>query len=430
MTTSLRRTPAMKHGRQARRGATATLLKTTAVALAVVLVSGASVAAWIVYDLASNVSSNAVDITQPDGAGGSAPAVPNIDAFEGGFNMLIVGADNDENQDPNAYGPRDITLNDVNMLLHVSEDHTSAVVVSLPRDLVIAQPTCVDPETDETARAVSAQPLNAAYERGGLACVVGTVSELTGLEIEYAALMSFNAVVEMTNAVGGVPVCLTKPVKDRWSGLDLPAGTTTISGATALAFLRTRHGVGDGSDLSRIASQQQYISSLIRTIKSDDTLTDVTKLYGLAQVAAKHVKLSTSLTNLTRMVAMARTLQTIDLDKLALVQYPVGADPYNVNKVVPDEALAKKLFDAIAADEPFAPDPNVDRNGVQADPDAPVPPPAAAPPATETPDAQPPASAPSNPGADATPAPTPTSNVIEGLSGQTALEQTCSVANR
>ncbi|RLQ81180.1 LytR family transcriptional regulator [Mycetocola zhadangensis] len=415
----------MKHGQQPRRGAVATLMKTLAIALAVVLVSGASVAAWVVYDLASNVSSNAVDIAPPDDPATPLPAVPNIDAFEGGFNMLVVGADNDENQDKNAYGKRDITLNDVNMLLHVSEDHTSAVVVSFPRDLVIAQPKCVDPETEKTERAVSAQPLNAAYERGGLSCVVATVSELTGLNIEYAALMSFDAVVQMTNAVGGVPVCLTERVRDRYSGLDLPAGTTTISGATALAFLRTRHGVGDGSDLSRIASQQQYISSLIRTIKSNDTLTDITKLYGLAQVAAKHVKLSTSLTNVTRMVAMARTLQTIDLDKLALVQYPVGTDPDNSNKVIPNKALAKQLTDAIAADRSFAPDSTVDRNGVEADPNAPVEPPVADAPAPE-----PPVTEPSAPGASATPAPTPTSNVIEGLAGQTALEQTCSVANR
>jgi LCP family protein required for cell wall assembly len=308
------------------------------------------------------------------------------------------------------------------MLLHVSEDHSSAVVVSFPRDLVIPQPKCVDPETEKTAGAVAAQPLNASFERGGLSCVVATISDLTGLTIEYAALMSFDAVVQMTNAVGGVPVCLTEPVRDKRSGLDLPAGTSTISGATALAFLRTRHGVGDGSDLSRIASQQQYLSSLIRTIKSNDTLTDVTKLYGLAQVAAKNVKLSTSLTNITRMVAMARTLQTVDLDKLALVQYPVGTDPNNVNKVIPNKALAATLVEAIASDQSFAPDPNVDRNGVEADPNAPTPPPVADPPATEPPVA--------DPGAGVTPAPTPTSTVIEGLAGQTALEQTCSVANR
>lgn len=373
------------------------------------LVSGASVAAWIVWDLASNVSSNAIDISQPNDTTTPLPEVPNIDAFEGGFNLLVVGADNDPAQG-NAFGRRDVTLNDVNMLLHVSEDHSTAVVVSFPRDLIIPHPECTDPETGEASGAMRAQPLNAAFERGGLSCVVATISELTGLEIEYAALMSFASVVKMTDAVGGVPVCLTAPIKDRRSDLDLPAGTSVISGETALAFLRTRHGVGDGSDLSRIASQQQYISSLVRTIKSNDTLTDVTKLYSLAQVAAKNVNLSTSLANLTRMVAMARTLQTIDLDALNLIQYPVMDDPNDRNRVVPLSSLADELFERIAADLPFSPDPDANRTGVEADPNAPVP---TTPPAT--------------PGA--TPPATTAPDVIEGLQGQTALQQTCSVAN-
>lgn len=404
----------MKHGRQPRRGALATLLRGIAIALAVVLVSGASVAAWLVWDLASNVNSNAIDISQPDDTTAPLPEVPNIDAFEGGFNLLVVGADNDPGQG-NAFGEREVTLNDVNMLLHVSEDHSTAVVVSFPRDLIIPHPRCVDPETGETNGELRAQPLNSAFERGGLACVVATISDLTGLDIEYAALMSFASVVRMTDAVGGVPVCLTAPINDPLSDLDLPAGTSVISGETALAFLRTRHGVGDGSDLSRIASQQQYISSLVRTIKSNDTLTDVTKLYALAQVAAKNVNLSTSLTNLTRMVAMARTLQSIDLDKLNLIQYPVMDDPSNRNRVIPIPALAEELFDRIAGDIPFSPDPNANRTGVEADPNAPVP-------------TTPPTTPPATPGT--TPPPTSTPDVIEGLQGQTALQQTCSVANR
>ncbi len=399
----------MKHGRQPRRGAVATILRGLAVALTVVLVSGASLAAWVIWDLASNVNSNAIDISQPGGTSTPLPEVPNIDAFEGGFNLLVVGADNDPAQG-NDFGLREVTLNDVNMLLHVSEDHSSAVVVSFPRDLIIPHPSCTDPTTREVAEPLRAQPLNIAFERGGLSCVVATISQLTGLDIEYAALMSFASVVKMTDAVGGVPVCLTAPINDPRSDLDLPAGTSVISGETALAFLRTRHGVGDGSDLSRIASQQQYISSLLRTIKSDDTLTDVTKLYSLAQVAAKNVNLSTSLVNLTRMVAMARTLQTIDLDALNLIQYPVMDDPNNRNRVVPLTSLATELFERIAADVPFAPDPEAVRTGVEAAPNAPTP---TVPPTT--------------PGA--TPPPTEASDVIKGLQGQTALQQTCSVAN-
>ena len=391
------------------------LLRGVAIALSVALVSGASVAAWVVWDLTSSVTSNAIDISRPDDSSTPLPDVPGIDAFEGGFNLLVVGADNDPTQG-DAFGEREVTLNDVNMLLHVSEDHSSAVVVSFPRDLILPQPSCVDPKTGETNGARRATPLNGAFERGGLPCVVATISDLTGLDIEYAAQMSFASVVRMTDAVGGVPVCLTAPINDPLSDLDLPAGTSVVSGETALAFLRTRHGVGDGSDLSRIASQQQYMSSLVRTIKSDDTLTDVTKLYSLAQVAAKNVRLSTSLTNLTRMVAMARTLQTIDLEKLNLIQYPVIDDPSNPNRVIPWASLANELMTRIAADQPFLPDPSIDRFGVDTDPNAPAP-------------TIPPEVPPTSPGATPTPTPSAPVDVLKGLQGQTALDRTCSVAN-
>ena len=244
--------------------------------------------------------------------------------------------------------------------------------------------------------------------------MVNTVEQLTDLDIPYAAQMSFNAVVQMTDAVGGVPVCLADPIKDDYSGLDLPAGTSVISGTTALQFLRTRHGVGDGSDLSRISSQQVYLSSLVRRIQSDDTLTDFSKLYGLAEVAATNVRLSTSLTSLDTMVSMAQSMRTVDLSAMALVQYPgTTEDSRYPGKVVPLEDEADALFAAIAADQPLVLDADAIGEGAQLDPTAtetPVPVDIAVPTDTAVPTE-------TNAGGA----------TVGGLQGQLADQQTCSV---
>src|SRR5690554_6386322 len=114
-----------------------------------------------------------------------------------------------------------------------------------------------------------------------------TVEVLTGLDIHCVGMITFGGVVRMSNAIGGVPVCVNGPVIDKYSCINLPAaGTYELSGKTALAFLRSRKGVGDGSDLTRISSQQVYLSSLVRTLKSSETLGDAAKLYGLAQAAS------------------------------------------------------------------------------------------------------------------------------------------------
>ncbi|MCU1477215.1 MAG: hypothetical protein JWQ64_1908 [Subtercola sp.] len=419
-----------RHAERSRFGTVSTLVKLVAIAAAVVLVSGASVAAIALTSIASQVSANSVDIS-----GGGGQSQPHVGAFQGGFNVLIVGTDNDASQG-DAFGERDATLNDVNILLHVSADQKSGVVVSFPRDLIVDHPQCTDPVTKVEYDATYKQPLNTGYERGGLACITSTIENLTGLDIPYAGLISFNGVIEMTNAVGGVPVCLNEAITDTDSGLDLPKGTSVISGSDALAFLRTRHGVGDGSDLARISSQQQYLASLVRTLKSANTLTDVTKLYGLAQAAASNIKLSTSLASLDSMVSLALALKDVDLNNLVFVQYPAGSSAAYPGKVVPVTSTADELFAKIKADEPFAlgadstgPGSSVadggagDGTGTGSG--------TATPPSSTAPDASPgPTTAPT-PGSTDAGAPGPSSTapaVIDGITGQTAAEQTCADA--
>src|SRR3712207_9573644 len=117
----------------------------------------------------------------PDGIGiasipqDTAPP-PNIAAMSGGVNILITGSDTREGQGGLGGSHEDGVLNDVNILLHVSEDHSNAVAVSIPRDLVVPTPECPNQETGETLPAQWAAPINSVLEHGGLYCVVKTVS--------------------------------------------------------------------------------------------------------------------------------------------------------------------------------------------------------------------------------------------------------------
>nr|WP_246328512.1 LCP family protein [Curtobacterium pusillum] len=269
--------------------------------------------------------------------------------------MLVVGTDNDPEQGT-AYGERDATLNDVNILLHVSADHTNATAVSIPRDLVTPIPGCEKTDGSGTTPAMAAQPINDAWGEGGLNCVVQTVQGLTGLDVQYSAAVSFKGVIEMSNAIGGVPVCVAQPIHDRYTGLDLPQGTSTLQGDQALAFLRSRHGVGDGSDLGRISSQQVFLSSLLRTVKSNDTLTSPPTLYKLARAAASNMQLSQSLNDIGTMVQMGRALQDLPLSQVNFVQYPgtTGGTGVYSGKVQPSTELATQLFTKIKADQSFS----------------------------------------------------------------------------
>ncbi|MHC5794760.1 LCP family protein [Lacisediminihabitans sp. FW035] len=398
-----------RHGRLRPSRPAVTVLKFVAAAAAVVAVSAASVAGIAVTQITNNIKTVAL-------AGETQGPPPDLGSFEGGFNILIVGSDTRAGQGAQ-FGKDDGVLNDVTMLVHVSEDQTNAVAVSIPRDMVVPIPACPREDGKGNYNSMSAQPINNTLAYGGLACTVLTVETLTGLKIPFAALITFQGVIQMSTAVGGVPVCINGPLVDRYSGISLPkAGTYSLEGAQALAFLRSRHGVGDGSDLGRISSQQVFLSSLVRTVKSNDTLTNFTKLYGIATAASQNMTLSNSLKNVNTMASLALVLKGIPLDRITFVQYPgtTGVGGVYAGKVAPLKDVATALFAKIKADEPFSLDSGTGRGSV-ADPSAPATP---APAASGSP-------APSA-SAGAT---TPPAEAITGVLGQTAADYTCSKVN-
>jgi LCP family protein required for cell wall assembly len=314
------------------------LLAIVALVIAGGVAFGGAYTAGVTANILAKVASNTVDITGPDGK----PVT--VGPITGPVNILLVG---DDSGDGNAaYGSRGESLNDVTILIHLSPVSKSVTAVSIPRDLFVGQPAC------GSSAAVGQARFNTALSRGGLDCVVATASALTGLPIQYAAQIEFDGVVAMSDAVGGVPVCLVTPIDDPYSGLVLSAGQHTLQGAQALAFLRTRHGLSTGSDLQRISNQQVFLSSLMRTIKSSQTLDNPLKLIALAQAAATNMKLSTALAQTSTMVSMAITLRSIPLDRIAFVQYPSHPTTVHGQSVtLPDTDDAAVLMTALAADQ-------------------------------------------------------------------------------
>lgn len=388
-----------RHGRLRKSSPVLAVTKLVAMALAVLLVSGASVAA-VVFN---SIYAQREVIELPDASEGP---LPQIGAIEGGFNILIVGSDACEDEACREGERGSAALNDVNMLLHVSQDQTNATAISFPRDLVVPIPECVNEVTGET-KVVSTESLNTALSYGGLPCVAQTISDLTGLPIQFAGMITFQGVIAMSDAIGGVDVCFTGPVSDPYTGLNIPtAGVHNLKGEFALQFLRSRHGVGDGSDLTRISSQQVYLSSLVRTLRSSETLGDTKKLYNLANAAINSMTLSSSLADVPTMVSIALALKDIPLGGVTFVQYPgsTGGTGIYAGKVQPKVETAEALMQLIRSDQPFALEEAGDGRGSVTDPNAPAPDPSA------------------------TEAPTGDLPTVPGVDGQKDSDYTCSVA--
>ncbi|NYD67468.1 LCP family protein [Agromyces atrinae] len=341
-----------RHGRLEKSSPWRTIAKVATAVVGVIAVSGVSIAAYAVWDLSQTIKPS---VTL--GNESVLEGLPDVGAIDGGVNLLVIGSDSREGQGDGYGEDEEGTLNDVTMLLHIAEDHSHAAVVSFPRDMYVDVPECTDPQTGEELSAYNGK-INSTLGRGGMACVVKTVEDLTGLTIPFAGVVQFNGVANLATAVGGVEVCVAERIEDDHTDTYLDPGTHSLTGLQALQFLRTRHGVGDGSDLGRISNQQVYMSSLARTLQSDGTLTDPVKLFGIAKVALANMTFSDSLGSVVNLVSIAKALKDTDLSQIAFVQYPTA---YSGDGVVPVES-AQIINLALQEDRPVVFDAEAQNN--------------------------------------------------------------------
>jgi LCP family protein required for cell wall assembly len=299
----------------------------------------------------STLSAAGIDVYKADG---NAFDLPSPEEIDGPINILLLGSDTRDGQGSTAYGPSGQELADVIILIHVNEDRSNAVALSFPRDLMIPVPECPNPEGGDPYPAKNKVQINATMNTGGPACTLLAVQALTGVEIPYLAMIDFKGVIAMSQVVGGVDVCVAQKISDPKTNLYLDAGEHTLIGDQALAFLRTRYGVGDGSDLSRISNQQVFLTSLVRKLKSDGVLTNPFQMFRVGTAALENMTLSKSLTKLPVMLGMAREVNQVDLDSITFIKLPVYdlKGPY-AGRVGLVEDRARFLFDKIANDEPL-----------------------------------------------------------------------------
>ncbi|KIF78957.1 transcriptional regulator [Streptomyces sp. 150FB] len=285
----------------------------------------------------------------------------NIDTFDGkglsrqrpkdtpgdAQNILLIGSDSRSGDNAKLGGGTDaVGRSDTTILLHVYADHRHAVGVSIPRDSLVDIPPCRLPDGSWTDRRQNTM-FNAAFSLGSTAagnpaCTQNTVEALTGLRVDHTVVVNFAGFATMTEAVGGVPVCLPKDIYQKdlspsrltQGELLYHKGEQKVSGKAALDYVRLRHGIGDGSDIGRTKRQQAFISSLITQVKKEGF--SPTTLLPLANAATKSLTVDPGLGSPNKLLSFAMSLQNIDLANIQFLTAPWRYDGARVALVHPD----------------------------------------------------------------------------------------------
>ncbi|WP_229748627.1 LCP family protein, partial [Arthrobacter liuii] len=249
--------------------------------------------------------------------------------------ILVLGSDT-RSGDNSQWGTADQSSgygqSDVMMLVDVAAENKHVNVISIPRDLLVDIPACTDKKANQTYPEQRDAMINSAMAQAGIGCAVDTVNKLTGFEVDHFMMADFNAVKELSNAVGGVDVCVTAAVDDPDSRLHLPAGTSQVQGDQALAFLRTRHGFADGGDLGRIKAQQGFLASLTRKLKSEGTLGNPDKVLTIADVVTKNLTVDSGLSSLPSLLTISNRLKNIDPGSVNFITVPTVPAPQDPNR--------------------------------------------------------------------------------------------------
>ncbi|WP_420878766.1 LCP family protein [Rhodococcus sp. (in: high G+C Gram-positive bacteria)] len=293
---------------------------------------------------------------------------------DGAVDILLVGTDSrtDAHGNPLSQAELDslrageeIASNtDTIILVRVPNDGSSATAISIPRDAYVDVPgigkskinaaygatketerqkLIEDGESEKTAEKESSQ--------AGREALIKSVANLTGVTVDHYAEIGLLGFVLLTDAVGGVDVCLNAAVDEPLSGAKFPAGEQTLSGPNALSFVRQRHNLPRG-DLDRIVRQQVFMASLVREVLSAKTLTSPGKLSQLSAAVKRSVVLDSD----WDIIEFATQLQDLAGGKVRFETIPVvdinGMTDYGESIVQVDPKAVRKYVAGLAGQEP------------------------------------------------------------------------------
>jgi LCP family protein required for cell wall assembly len=266
-------------------------------------------------------------------------------------NILVMGSDT-RDLGTKTFGTSLGARSDTTLILHLSGDRKSAVVISVPRDSMTHAPRdCKDPSSKVADGPI--RQWNANFELGGPACLIRTVEGNTGVFIDHFMVLNFLGFRSMVDALGSVEVCVPQAVDDAQSKLHLPAGRSRVTGDQALAFVRVRHNIGhDASDLGRINRQQAFLSAMVQEATSSNLLLRPDKLFRFLDAATKSLTTDPALGNLNALREVAQSVVGLKPSQIRFVTVPIENYPPDPNRVQWSSA-ADGLWKAIRDDTPL-----------------------------------------------------------------------------
>ena len=280
-------------------------------------------------------------------------------------NIAVIGSDTRHGQGRGYGSVRELSTDqsDTLLIVHIAADRRWASVMSIPRDSWVSIPSCQmgngqqsSPHSFKINEAFAIGNMDGNHTVLGVACTIKTLERDTGIHIDHFAVINFSGLRDMVRALGGVPECNTTPINDPLSGLHLGAGHHVLNGFQALAYVRARYTLGNGSDLERIKRQQAFMSSLIQRARSK--LLDPLAIYRFLDAATKSLTIDSQMGGIHGLYSLGRSLGNLPESKVTFFTLPTfprsEVDPSDTANVMWTQPLDSQIFAAFQDDVPVS----------------------------------------------------------------------------
>ncbi|CAM01996.1 LytR family transcriptional attenuator [Saccharopolyspora erythraea NRRL 2338] len=262
-----------------------------------------------------------------------------------GTNWLLVGSDSREDLDQerkDELGTGDTAgrRTDTVMLVHIPESGGTPTMVSLPRDSLVKIP------------GQGKDKLNAAFAYGGSQLLARTVENNTGVRIDHYAEVGLGGFADITDAIGGVDLCVKEPMQDPKANLDLQPGCQTLQGPQALGYVRTR--ATARGDLDRVQRQREFLAALTEKVSGPEVLANPFRLFPLILDTSQSFLVDSG-DHVWHLGSLGLAMQGIASGQGVTTTVPFGGfgeTDGGASVVEWDDEGAEKLFGALATDTP------------------------------------------------------------------------------
>jgi LCP family protein required for cell wall assembly len=272
-------------------------------------------------------------------------------------NIVVIGSDSRQGIAAK-YGEGLTTdQSDTLIIIHIPADRKWAEVMSIPRDSWVNIPSCTmgngqlsSPTQFKINEAFALGNLYGNHTALGAACTIKTIEQDTGIYVNHFVVLDFTGFMNMVAALGGVEECSPVPLDAPESGLDLSAGYHMLDSTEALAYVRARYGLGDGSDLERIVRQQAFMTSLISRAKSE--WYNPLAVYQFLDAATGSLTVDSQLGGLLGLYNLEQSLRSVPASKIAFFALPNHTDPSATANVLWTQPEDSEIFTSFRDDVP------------------------------------------------------------------------------